>query len=143
MSSFLRSLPARASAANTPTIALQSSSIAIRTTFAAHGAVSRQAGNVLVLRGSRRQASSSSKTSASQEPSAHANFYKQFSRPIAKVFLPAVFTYQALYWLWVKLEKDEVKAEKEANLLFLVDVAEISALENKLREVTAEKKPSS
>ena len=36
-------------------------------------------------------------------------FYKSFGRPIAKVFLGAVFTYQVVYWLWVKLETDEIK----------------------------------
>ena len=29
-----------------------------------------------------------------------------------KVFLGAVFTYQAAYWLWVKLEADEIKQQK-------------------------------
>lgn len=28
---------------------------------------------------------------------------------MAKVFLGAVVTYQAVYWLWVKLETDEMK----------------------------------
>jgi len=35
-----------------------------------------------------------------------------FGRPIAKVFLGAVFTYQVTYWIWVKLEKDDLKAQK-------------------------------
>lgn len=39
-------------------------------------------------------------------------FYKSFGRPVAKVFLGAVFTYQAVYWLWVKLEADETKKKK-------------------------------
>lgn len=39
-------------------------------------------------------------------------FYKTFSRPIAKVLLMAMFTYQLAYWGWTKLEKDEVKAQK-------------------------------
>ncbi|KAI9674668.1 MAG: hypothetical protein M1817_001571 [Caeruleum heppii] len=41
------------------------------------------------------------------------SFYSSFGRPIAKVFLGALFTYQALYWLWVKLETEEVKREKQ------------------------------
>lgn len=41
-------------------------------------------------------------------------FYKSFGRPIAKVFLGAVFTYQLAYWLWVKLETDEAKKEKRS-----------------------------
>lgn len=39
-------------------------------------------------------------------------FYKSFGQPVAKVFLGAVFTYQAVYWLWVKLEADETKQQK-------------------------------
>lgn len=34
-------------------------------------------------------------------------FYKTFTRPIAKVLVVAVFTYQFVYWGWVKLEADE------------------------------------
>lgn len=40
-------------------------------------------------------------------------FYKGFTRPIAKVLLVAVFTYQLAYWGWVKLEHDEIMAERE------------------------------
>jgi len=39
-------------------------------------------------------------------------FYQDFGRPIAKVFLGALFTYQVLYWSWLKLESIEVKREK-------------------------------
>jgi hypothetical protein len=37
------------------------------------------------------------------------SIYKDFGRPFAKVFLMAVFVYQALYWTWMKMEKDEEK----------------------------------
>jgi hypothetical protein len=40
-------------------------------------------------------------------------FYKVFGRPIAKVFLGAVFTYQVTYWLWAKSEKEDIRAQKE------------------------------
>lgn len=40
------------------------------------------------------------------------NFYKTFTRPVAKTLLLAVFTYQLAYWAWVKLEQDEIKAER-------------------------------
>jgi len=39
-------------------------------------------------------------------------FYQTFGRPIAKVFLGAIFTYQVTYWLWTKLEMDEIKHDK-------------------------------
>lgn len=42
------------------------------------------------------------------------------------MLLMATFTYQFTYWLWVKLEKDEIKGEREA---------EIRGLESKLQEV--------
>ena len=40
-------------------------------------------------------------------------FYKQFTRPMAKVLLLAVFTYQLAYWGWAKLETDEIRAERD------------------------------
>jgi hypothetical protein len=42
------------------------------------------------------------------------NFYKTFTRPIAKALLLATFTYQLSYYLWVKLEKDEIKSERQS-----------------------------
>ena len=36
-------------------------------------------------------------------------FYKSFGRPVAKVFLGAIFTYQVLYWGWAKLESLETR----------------------------------
>lgn len=39
-------------------------------------------------------------------------FYRSFGRPIVKVFLGAVVTYQVVYILWTKLEMDEVKRER-------------------------------
>jgi hypothetical protein len=42
-----------------------------------------------------------------------AQFYKTFTRPIAKVLLTATLTYQFLYWAWVKLETDEIRAETD------------------------------
>jgi hypothetical protein len=42
------------------------------------------------------------------------NFYKTFTRPIAKVLLLATFTYQLSYYFWVKLEKDEIKSERQS-----------------------------
>lgn len=41
------------------------------------------------------------------------NFYKAFTRPVAKGFLIAVFTYQLVYYIWVKLETDETKRDQE------------------------------
>ncbi|RKL14632.1 hypothetical protein BFJ68_g6188 [Fusarium oxysporum] len=43
-------------------------------------------------------------------------FYRTFTRPIAKTLLIAVFTYQLAYWTWVKLETDEIRAEREATI---------------------------
>ncbi|CBF84860.1 hypothetical protein AN1439.2 [Aspergillus nidulans FGSC A4] len=53
--------------------------------------------------------------------------YKVFASPFAKVFLGAVFTYQVIYWTWVKLEMEEVKVEKNQQL---------AALETEARELT-------
>ncbi|OJI97759.1 hypothetical protein ASPVEDRAFT_68476 [Aspergillus versicolor CBS 583.65] len=69
-----------------------------------------------------------------QPPSAYKegmSRYKHFFSPFAKVFLGAVFTYQVLYWTWVKLEMEEVKADKNKQL---------AALEKEARELTGVKK---
>ncbi|KAI5461107.1 hypothetical protein BGZ63DRAFT_424032 [Mariannaea sp. PMI_226] len=66
-------------------------------------------------------------------------FYKQFTRPFAKTMLIAVFTYQAVYWLWVKGETDEIRAEKDATIAGLE--ATIKAYDAKTKD-TAERKSS-
>ncbi|KAI2641846.1 hypothetical protein GGS26DRAFT_21978 [Hypomontagnella submonticulosa] len=53
---------------------------------------------------------------SSQEPSANAQFYRTFGRPIFKVFLLAIFTYQLAYYFWVRLEQDEIKSEMRATI---------------------------
>lgn len=45
-------------------------------------------------------------------PSATGDFYKTFTRPVAKCLLLALFTYQLTYWAWLKLEQDEIKMER-------------------------------
>lgn len=57
----------------------------------------------------RRLYSSSSPPAGPERP----NFYKTFSRPIFKVALMAIFTYQLAYYGWTKLETDEVKADAD------------------------------
>ncbi|TPX15181.1 uncharacterized protein E0L32_004739 [Thyridium curvatum] len=68
----------------------------------------------------RRLASSGPKqtasSSSSKPTSNYAAFYRTFTRPLAKTMLLAVFTYQLVYWAWVKLETDEIKAEKTAEI---------------------------
>lgn len=39
------------------------------------------------------------------------SFYKTFSRPIFKVALMAIFTYQLAYYGWMKLETDEIRSD--------------------------------
>ncbi|GFF38372.1 hypothetical protein IFM46972_05526 [Aspergillus udagawae] len=53
--------------------------------------------------------------------------YRTFASPFAKVFLGAIFTYQVIYWTWLKLEMDESKFEKNQ---------EVAALEKKAKELT-------
>ncbi|KAK1829621.1 hypothetical protein QBC39DRAFT_356010 [Podospora conica] len=50
-------------------------------------------------------------------PSATGDFYKTFTRPVAKCLLLALFTYQLTYWAWLKLEMDEIKMERTGKLL--------------------------
>ncbi|KXJ93139.1 hypothetical protein Micbo1qcDRAFT_161075 [Microdochium bolleyi] len=68
--------------------------------------------------------------SSEQQPkskSPSSEFYKTFGRPIAKVFLLAIFTYQVAYYFWVRLEQDEMKRDMEATIAELE--ARISELE--------------
>ncbi|KAJ4388992.1 hypothetical protein N0V93_006454 [Gnomoniopsis smithogilvyi] len=70
--------------------------------------------------------------SSEQQPSHLAQFYKTFTRPVAKVLLMAFFTYQLAYWAWVKLEADEIMAEREAYIAQLEDeIAFYNLPENK------------
>ncbi|CAG9999901.1 unnamed protein product [Clonostachys byssicola] len=48
---------------------------------------------------------------STKTPNPTSQFYKTFTRPIAKVVLGAVLTYQLVYWAWVKLETDEIIAD--------------------------------
>merc|ERR1712000_342958 len=41
------------------------------------------------------------------------DFYKQFTRPVAKVLLMAVLTYQLVYFGWMTLETEEIKAQAD------------------------------
>ncbi|KAF2259826.1 hypothetical protein CC78DRAFT_620713 [Lojkania enalia] len=41
-----------------------------------------------------------------------ANFYRSFGSPILKTFLGALFTYQVIYWGWLKLEMLDIQREK-------------------------------
>ncbi|KAL2046048.1 hypothetical protein N7G274_001495 [Stereocaulon virgatum] len=64
--------------------------------------------------------------------SPHVGFYKSFGRPIAKVFLGAVFTYQVVYWTWVKLETEEIRERNNA---------QISTLEAEIRKARVRSPP--
>lgn len=46
-------------------------------------------------------------------PRPQSQFYKTFTRPVAKVLLMALLTYQLIYWSWLKLETDEIRAERD------------------------------
>ncbi|KIN03827.1 hypothetical protein OIDMADRAFT_51763 [Oidiodendron maius Zn] len=82
----------------------------------------------------RRKSLAQSRWNSTQPPapgphpvSPHIGFYKTFARPVAKVLLMATLTYQLAYWAWVRLEKDEIKAKRRA---------EIHGLEEQLKELT-------
>lgn len=83
-----------------------------------------------VLPRSQTRFNSQSTATGQKEVSPHVGFYKTFGGPILKVLLMATFTYQLSYWLWVKLENDEIKSQQ---------TAEIEALESKLKEVMGKK----
>lgn len=77
------------------------------------------------------------------------SFYKVHGAPIAKVLLMATFVYQVAYWGWVKLEKDEEKANRSGEFSVVFErvefvlmwswcVAEIEGLEQKLKGLVGE-----
>ncbi|KAN0086794.1 hypothetical protein V8E54_000482 [Elaphomyces granulatus] len=57
--------------------------------------------------------------------------FRPLTRPFIKVFLGALFTYQVVYWAWLKLETDELKLQKNK---------EIAALEQSARQLTSRQK---
>ncbi|PQE26017.1 Inner membrane assembly complex subunit 17 protein [Rutstroemia sp. NJR-2017a BBW] len=65
-----------------------------------------------------------SPSGTSRLPSLQRNFYKTFTRPVAKVLLMATFTYQLVYWGWVKLEKDELMEDKRREIRGLEETLE-------------------
>ncbi|KAL2167168.1 hypothetical protein VTG60DRAFT_1623 [Thermothelomyces hinnuleus] len=65
---------------------------------------------------------------SSQTPSPTGAFYKTFTRPVAKCALLAVFVYQLVYFGWSKLEVEEIKEERQA---------EIARLEAQVRSLHA------
>ncbi|APA13958.1 hypothetical protein sscle_12g087280 [Sclerotinia sclerotiorum 1980 UF-70] len=67
----------------------------------------------LAMRGAR---ISQRRFESSETPPPTRAFYQTFTRPIAKTLLMATFIYQLTYWGWVKLEKDELKAEKRKEI---------------------------
>ncbi|KAL1975298.1 hypothetical protein VTN31DRAFT_3690 [Thermomyces dupontii] len=61
--------------------------------------------------------------------------YRSLVRPFAKVFLTALFTYQVLYWGWLKLESYEMKATRNDELKKLeAEARRLPALSNKAEE---------
>ena len=77
-------------------------------------------------------------------------FYKSFSRPAAKVFLGAIFVYQSAYWVWTKLETDEIRQLKTGTYIskhadrinsLNIHVDEILSLEREIQQ-TIERKSS-
>ncbi|KAK8041175.1 hypothetical protein PG994_014182 [Apiospora phragmitis] len=54
--------------------------------------------------------------SSSEQPSKPQSFNKTFSRPIFKVALMAIFTYQLAYYGWLRLEQNETREELNGKL---------------------------
>lgn len=84
-----------------------------------------------LLRYSSAQAPNSAKPVGSLN---HKTFYKTFGRPIAKVFLMAIFTYQVAYYFWVRLEQDEIRGEMEAT------ISDLEARIDKLEQARSQKR---
>ncbi|KAK4250374.1 hypothetical protein C7999DRAFT_38679 [Corynascus novoguineensis] len=57
--------------------------------------------------------------SSQNAPSPTGAFYKTFTRPVAKCALLAVFVYQLVYFGWSKLETEEIKQGRQAEIVRL------------------------
>jgi hypothetical protein len=62
-----------------------------------------------------------SRTYATRQPTRAGTFYRSFGSPIFKCFLMALFTYQVVYWGWMKLESIEEKVGKDGESRISVD----------------------
>jgi hypothetical protein len=83
------------------------------------------------------------------------DFYKYRSRPVFKAVLIAIFTYEIIYWGWLKLESLETKhdtegtqehdraEDKKHGQLLTTSEGEIRSLENELRHLTKDKSEAS
>ncbi|OTA79613.1 hypothetical protein M434DRAFT_402038 [Hypoxylon sp. CO27-5] len=85
-------------------------------TFAAHRSNPAIRTQSLQRTWTRFSSSQQGEPSSPPEGSINKQFYKTFGRPIAKVFLLAIFTYQVAYYFWVRLEQDEIKSEMRATI---------------------------
>ncbi|KAI4599895.1 hypothetical protein KJ359_001631 [Pestalotiopsis sp. 9143b] len=65
---------------------------------------------------SRRHYSESAQPSNLRPSQQQPSFWKTFSRPIFKVALMAIFTYQLAYYGWMKLETDEIRTDAAATI---------------------------
>ncbi|KAG5970575.1 hypothetical protein E4U55_001611 [Claviceps digitariae] len=74
---------------------------------------------------------------SSKQPGPTSQFYKTFTRPVAKVLVLAVFTYQFIYWGWSKLEADEHQQRTNVEIAELE--AQVNALD-KARKMQVQKK---
>ncbi|KAH7391961.1 hypothetical protein BKA66DRAFT_439739 [Pyrenochaeta sp. MPI-SDFR-AT-0127] len=75
--------------------------------------------------------SRSNSNSEPKEPSRVGAYYKSFGSPVLKSFLGALFTYQIIYYAWMKLETIEEQHDKNT---------EIKDLQQELREAILEQR---
>lgn len=76
-------------------------------------------------------ASSTHPPSRRSTPNPHTNFYRTHGRALLKALTLAFFTYQVVYWAWLVLETEEIKADKSR---------EIEKLESEVRLLDEERK---
>ncbi|KAF2242551.1 hypothetical protein BU26DRAFT_609888 [Trematosphaeria pertusa] len=67
------------------------------------------------------------------EPSRTSAFYRTFASPLLKTFLGALFTYQVLYWGWLKLEVIEEKVQKQGEIMGLKEELKNAVVERRER----------
>ncbi|TFB05095.1 hypothetical protein CCMA1212_002436 [Trichoderma ghanense] len=95
-----------------------------RTSCSSAGAALRRAGAGVVSPARRFATSQQQQQQKKPSSGSAAQFYKTFTRPVGKVLVLAIFTYQVAYWTWLKLEADEHRAETDATIAALEDTVE-------------------
>ncbi|KAF2972694.1 hypothetical protein GQX73_g998 [Xylaria multiplex] len=70
----------------------------------------------------------------------HKTFYKTFGRPIAKVFLTAIFTYQVAYYFWASLRSQISFTDEHAHAVYIAIISDLETRIENLEQAKVQNK---